>query len=331
MTENNIPKSIAIIMDGNGRWAQRQGFKIRYGHKKGADALIKILNHCNKIGVESLTVFAFSTENWKRPQSEVNALMRLLEYYLFKLEDELQKNNIKLKVIGASAEGKLNKKIIDRVKEVEENTKNNRFAFNIAFNYGGRKEIVDASKKIAQDIKNGVISIDDINENSFKNYLYNPDIIYPDLVIRTGGDLRISNFLLWEMSYSELYFTDTLWPDFDEKQLDLRLQRDFAEFSNKQFSNSLDNLLPRSLVSVILNKSEIVNNTKAGTDITVTIKRSDDGEYKEKELKVTLKTKETLDGLESDSDSGTENNNNSQSYPNQGNGSDGSDNQILPW
>lgn len=223
MTENNIPKSIAIIMDGNGRWAQRQGFKIRYGHKKGADALIKILNHCNKIGVESLTVFAFSTENWKRPQSEVNALMRLLEYYLFKLEDELQKNNIKLKVIGASAEGKLNKKIIDRVKKVEENTKNNRFAFNIAFNYGGRKEIVDASKKIAQDIKNGVINIDDINENSFKNYLYNPDIIYPDLVIRTGGDLRISNFLLWEMSYSELYFADTLWPDFDEKQLDLAI------------------------------------------------------------------------------------------------------------
>lgn len=223
MTENNIPKSIAIIMDGNGRWAQRLGFKIRYGHKKGANTLIKVLNHCNKLGVESLTVFAFSTENWKRPQSEVNALMRLLEYYLFKLEDELQKNNIKLKVIGASAEGKLNKKIIEKIKQVEENTKNNKFAFNIAFNYGGRREIVDASKKIAQDVKNGIVDIEDINENSFKNYLYNPDIIYPDLVIRTGGDLRISNFLLWEMSYSELYFTDTLWPDFDEKQLDLAI------------------------------------------------------------------------------------------------------------
>ena len=202
MTENNIPKSIAIIMDGNGRWAQRQGFKIRYGHKKGADTLIKILNHCNKIGAESLTVFAFSTENWKRPQSEVSALMRLLEYYLFKNESEFQKNNIKLKVIGTSAEDKLNKKIRDKIKQIEENTKNNKFTFNIAFNYGGRKEIVDASKKIAQDVKNGVINIDDINENSFKNYLYNPDIIYPDLVIRTGGDLRISNFLLWEMSGS---------------------------------------------------------------------------------------------------------------------------------
>lgn len=223
MTENNIPKSIAIIMDGNGRWAQRQDFKIRYGHKKGADNLLKVLNHCNKIGIESLTVFAFSTENWKRPQSEVNALMRLLEYYLFKNENEFQKNNIKLKIIGSAVDGKLDKKIIDKVKQIEENTKNNKFAFNIAFNYGGRREIVDASKKIAQNVKNGIININDINEDSFKKYLYNPDIIYPDLVIRTGGDLRISNFLLWEMSYSELYFTDTLWPDFNEEQLDLAI------------------------------------------------------------------------------------------------------------
>ena len=223
MTENNIPRSIAIIMDGNGRWAQRQGFKIRYGHKQGSNTLINILNHCNKIGVESLTVFAFSTENWKRSKAEVSALMRLLEYYLFKNENEFQKNNIKLKVIGAPVDDKLDKRIIEKIKEVEENTKNNKFAFNIAFNYGGRREIVDASKKIAQDVKNGTIDIKDVNEDSFKKYLYNPDIIYPDLVIRTGGDLRISNFLLWEMSYSELYFTDILWPDFDEKQLDLAI------------------------------------------------------------------------------------------------------------
>ena len=220
MTE--IPQSIAIIMDGNGRWAQRRGYEIRYGHKKGVEALIRTLRHCKDVGVKSLTVYAFSTENWKRPKQEVDAIMRLLKFYLDKNEEEFYKNNIKLKVMGDLSN--LSSDIVNRVKDIEEKTKNNSdFFFNIAFSYGGRREIVQAAKKIAIDVINKNISIDEINEESFKNYLYNPNIMYPDLVIRTGGDIRVSNFLLWEISYSELYFTDTLWPDFDEKALDLAI------------------------------------------------------------------------------------------------------------
>lgn len=217
-----LPKSIGIIMDGNGRWAQKRGFEIRYGHKKGVDALIKILNYSQKIGIKSLTVYAFSTENWKRPEREVNAIIRLLQFYLKNNEQEFYKNNIKLSVMGDLS--KLDKKTVDKIREIEEKTKNNEdFYFNVAFSYGARREIVDASKKIAKDFKDGKIDINTLDEDVFKTYLYNPDIIYPDLIIRTGGDIRLSNFLLWELSYSELYFTDTLWPDFDEKALDLAI------------------------------------------------------------------------------------------------------------
>lgn len=217
-----LPKSIGIIMDGNGRWAQKRGFEIRYGHKKGVDALIKILNYSQKIGIKSLTVYAFSTENWKRPEREVNAIIRLLQFYLKNNEKEFYKNNIKLSVMGDLS--KLDKKTVDKIREIEEKTKNNEdFYFNVAFSYGGRREIVDASKKIAKDFKDGKIDINTLDEDVFKTCLYNPDIIYPDLIIRTGGDIRLSNFLLWELSYSELYFTDTLWPDFDEKALDLAI------------------------------------------------------------------------------------------------------------
>lgn len=217
-----LPKSIGIIMDGNGRWAQKRGFEIRYGHKKGVDALIKILNYSQKIGIKSLTVYAFSTENWKRPEREVNAIIRLLQFYLKNNEQEFYKNNIKLSVMGDLS--KLDKKTVDKIREIEEKTKNNEdFYFNVAFSYGGRREIIDASKKIAKDFKDGKIDINTLDEDIFKMYLYNPDIIYPDLIIRTGGDIRLSNFLLWELSYSELYFTDTLWPDFDEKALDLAI------------------------------------------------------------------------------------------------------------
>lgn len=217
-----LPKSIGIIMDGNGRWAQKRGFEIRYGHKKGVDALIKILNYSQKIGIKSLTVYAFSTENWKRPEREVNAIIRLLQFYLKNNEKEFYKNNIKLSVMGDLS--KLDKKTVDKIREIEEKTKNNEdFYFNVAFSYGGRREIIDASKKIAKDFKDGKIDINTLDEDIFKMYLYNPDIIYPDLIIRTGGDIRLSNFLLWELSYSELYFTDILWPDFDEKALDLAI------------------------------------------------------------------------------------------------------------
>ncbi len=220
--KDNFPESIAIIMDGNGRWAQKRGFKIRYGHKQGAENLIKILQYSKKIGIKSLTVYAFSTENWKRPKTEVNSIIRLLKFYLEKNKNEFKTNNVKLKVIGCL--NGLNEDIIKGIKNIEKETENNDgLYFNVAFGYGGRKEIIDATKKIVEDVKKGELNIDDLSEDIFKKYLYNKDIIYPDLVIRTGGDLRLSNFLLWEVSYSELYFTNTLWPDFDEKALDLAI------------------------------------------------------------------------------------------------------------
>lgn len=220
--KENFPESVAIIMDGNGRWAQKRGFEIRYGHKQGAENLIKILQYSKKIGIKSLTVYAFSTENWKRPKAEVNSIIRLLKFYLEKNKNEFKTNNVKLKVIGC-LDG-LDKNIVQNIRNIEKETENNDgLYFNVAFGYGGRKEIVDATKKIVKDVKNGILDINDLDENIFKKYLYNEEIIYPDLVIRTGGDLRLSNFLLWEVSYSELYFTDTLWPDFDEKALDLAI------------------------------------------------------------------------------------------------------------
>lgn len=221
--ESNFPESIAIIMDGNGRWAQKRGFEIRYGHKQGAENLIKISKHSKNIGVKSLTLYAFSTENWKRPKAEVDSLMRLLRFYLTKNMDEFTKNNVKLKVIGNL--DRLDNDLRENILKLEEKTKNNNGLFlNIAFSYGGRMEILDATKKIAEAVKIGNLDIESIDEEEFKKYLYNSEIIYPDLVIRTGGELRLSNFLLWELSYSELYFTDTLWPDFDEKALDLAIE-----------------------------------------------------------------------------------------------------------
>ena len=211
----NVPNHIAIIMDGNGRWAKNQNKPRVFGHKAGANTLRKIMEYCNKIGVTYLTVYAFSTENWKRSQEEVDALMFLFKSYIKSERENLLKNKIRFMVSGRE-EG-VNPSLMEAIKELEEVTsKDYEMTLNIAFNYGGRAEITDAVNKI---LKEGKTSI---TEEEFSKYLYN-DIPDPDLVIRTSGEFRISNFLLWQIAYSEIYITDKYWPDFDEEEMDKAL------------------------------------------------------------------------------------------------------------
>ncbi|MDR1494799.1 MAG: di-trans,poly-cis-decaprenylcistransferase [Rickettsiales bacterium] len=225
----NFPESIAIIMDGNGRWAKKRNLDVNHGHKKGAETLEKILEHARKAGVKSLTFYTFSTENWGRSEEEVGYILALVSFYLDNYLDRLAENNVRLKIIGDLE--RLDQGTRKKIHDLEEKTANNNgLSLNIAFSYGGRAEIVNAAKNIALDVKSGKLQVGDIDEELFKRYLYNPDIVYPDLVIRTGSYLRISNFLLWEISYSELYFTDVLWPDFDEKCFDLAIE----EFKNRK-------------------------------------------------------------------------------------------------
>lgn len=208
----NVPIHIAIIMDGNGRWAKNQNKPRVFGHKAGANTLRKIMEYCNKIGVTYLTVYAFSTENWKRSQEEVDALMFLFKSYIKSERENLLKNKIRFMVSGRE-EG-VNPSLMEAIKELEEATsKDYEMTLNIAFNYGGRAEITDAVNKI---LKEGKTSI---TEEEFSKYLYN-DIPDPDFVIRTSGEFRISNFLLWQIAYSEIYITDKYWPDFDEVEME---------------------------------------------------------------------------------------------------------------
>ncbi|NME35676.1 MULTISPECIES: isoprenyl transferase [Fusobacterium] len=207
----NIPKHIGIIMDGNGRWAKSKNRPRVFGHKAGAAALRKIVEHCRRIGVEYLTVYAFSTENWKRSQEEVSALMTLFKTYINSERKMLLDNNVRFMVSGRK-EG-VSESLLDAIEKLQEETsKDYKMTLNIAFNYGGRAEIIDAIKKI----KN---SQEEITEENFSKYLYN-DLPDPELIIRTSGEFRISNFLLWQIAYSEFYITDTYWPDFDEEELE---------------------------------------------------------------------------------------------------------------
>lgn len=214
--EKQIPNHIAIIMDGNGRWAKRRGLPRTFGHKEGAAALRKIITHAAKIGVKYLTVYAFSTENWKRSQEEVSALMFLFKNYIKNEEKNIMENNIRFMVSGRREN--VSKSLLEAIDNLQEKSKNNSgLTFNIAFNYGGRAEILDAVNRI---LKSGRT---EITEEEFSKYLYN-NIPDPELLIRTSGELRISNFLLWQIAYSEIYITDTLWPDFDEKELDKAIE-----------------------------------------------------------------------------------------------------------
>ena len=218
-----LPKHIAIIMDGNRRWARQRNLPVKLGHKEGAETLKKAVRYANKRGIEYITVYAFSTENWKREKEEVDSLMSLLEYYLDQFSKEADTENIVIRVIGRRKE--LSDNLLKKIDEVVEGTKNNTgIVFTIALNYGGRDEINSAVKAIAEDVKNEKISVDEIDEKLISNYLYTKNMPDPDLMIRTSGELRTSNFLPWQLVYSEFLFLEKLWPDFSEEDLENAIQ-----------------------------------------------------------------------------------------------------------
>ena len=213
-----MPKHIAIIMDGNRRWAKEKGLDTKYGHKAGAETLEKIASFANNIGLQYLTVYAFSTENWKRTKEEIGALMLLLNHYLDKFLYKESLRNIKIKVLGNI--DNIDKNLQTSIKKLIEKSKNNTgLTLNIAFNYGGRDEIVRAVKNISEQVKEGNINIDDVTEDLVSNNMYTKGEPEPDLLIRPGGELRISNFLLWQLAYTEFLFINKYWPDFTEDDL----------------------------------------------------------------------------------------------------------------
>ena len=218
MEEKIMPRHIAIIMDGNRRWAKERGLDPKLGHKEGADNLKKIAKYANQIGIEYLTVYAFSTENWKRTEKEVSAIMKLLKFYLKDFLTSANNDNIKINVIGTDF--KLNDEIKEEILKVEEKTlKDTGMTLNIAFNYGGRDEIVNATKKIAEKVKENEMSIEEITEQTIADNIYTAGQPDPDLVIRTSGEQRISNFLLWQIAYSEFVFSNKYWPEFSNEDL----------------------------------------------------------------------------------------------------------------
>lgn len=224
---NRIPQHIAIIMDGNGRWATERGKQRSYGHQAGVDTVRKITSECTRLGVKFLTLYTFSTENWSRPADEVAALMGLV---LSSLEDEIfMKNNVRFRVIGDM--GRLPAEVRAKLEETMEHTRGNTaMTMVVALSYSSKWEITNAVKDIASDVKEGKIGLDDISEDMISSRLQTNFMPDPELLIRTGGELRISNYLLWQIAYSELYFCDTYWPDFDEECL----HKAIASYQNRQ-------------------------------------------------------------------------------------------------
>lgn len=227
--DTNVPKHIAIIMDGNGRWAKKRNKMRVFGHRAGVEAVRNVVTACGESGVKVLTLFAFSSENWRRPEKEVGLLMDLFMTVLKSEAKKLKKNNVQLRVIGDLTA--FSEKLQNRIIEAEELTKDNDgLVLNIAANYGGRWDITNALKKVAQDVKQGKLAVDDICEEKLSDYLSFTGLPEPDLFIRTGGEERISNFLLWHLAYTELYFTDVLWPDFDKEEFNKAIE----SFSKRQ-------------------------------------------------------------------------------------------------
>jgi len=223
MDKENMPNHIAIIMDGNRRWAREKGLDYRKGHQAGADTIEKIVTYANEIGLKYMTVYAFSTENWKRTEEEVGALMLLFNQFLDKYIKIADTKNVKIRFIGDRTV--LSKSLVDKMEKAEERTgKNTGLTFAVALNYGGRDELVHAIKSISQDVRNGKISEDEITDSLVSDYLYTKGMPDPDLVIRTSGELRTSNFLPWQIVYSEFLFLDKYWPDFSEEDLDKAIE-----------------------------------------------------------------------------------------------------------
>lgn len=216
--KDKLPQHLAIIMDGNGRWAERRGLPRSAGHREGAKAVRRVITNCLNFNIPILTIFAFSTENWKRPKKEIIYLIKLFERVLSREKANLVKNNIKINFIGRL--DNLPNSLTEKMKELYESTKrNNKLILNIAINYSGRTEIVDALKSILLKIDNKKLSIEEINENIIRDNLYTHNLPDPDLLIRTAGEMRISNFMLWQIAYTELWVTPVFWPDFDENNL----------------------------------------------------------------------------------------------------------------
>jgi len=215
---NRLPRHIAVIMDGNGRWARQRGFPRVQGHYEGAEATKRLVRACGKLGIEALTVYSFSTENWNRPPEEVEAIMGLMEWRLREEIDELDADDTVFRASGRIHE--VPESLQEEIRRATLRTENNSgMVFNVAINYGGRAEIIDAARSLAQRCVEGELSPQDINEEQFAQHLYMPDLPDPDLLIRTGGEMRISNFLIWQIAYAELVVLPILWPEFDERHL----------------------------------------------------------------------------------------------------------------
>jgi undecaprenyl diphosphate synthase len=218
LRSDRIPAHVAIIMDGNGRWAEARGLERNAGHREGIEAVRTVLRTANDLGIRYLTLYAFSSENWGRPQDEVRELMRLLEHYLVEEIDEVMENGIQVRAMGRLERlpPQIRRAVADAV---EKSADNDAMTLVFALSYGGRTEIVDAVKKIAREAAAGELDPHGIDEKSFSEYLYEPDVPDPDLLIRTGAESRVSNFLLWQIAYTELYNTDVMWPDFGREDL----------------------------------------------------------------------------------------------------------------
>ena len=217
--ENNLPEHIAIIMDGNRRWAKEKNLEVKQGHYAGAENLEKIAQYANKIGIKYMTVYAFSTENWKRWENEVKALMMILKNYIEKLLERTSANNIKINILGDIS--RLEIGLQNSINKIIDKTKNNTgLTLNIAFNYGGRAEILRATKQIAEEVHEGKLDLEKIDEKCIENHLYTKGQPDPDILIRTSGEIRISNFLLWQLAYTEFIFIDKYWPDFNENDIE---------------------------------------------------------------------------------------------------------------
>jgi len=230
LPRNRLPRHVAVIMDGNGRWAKERGLPRRKGHQEGAESVRVIVRECVKLGVAELTLYAFSTENWKRPGNEVRFLMRLLERFLEKQRDELMEKNIRLRAIGRLS--RLPEGVRRKLEEIVALTsRNTGMILRLALNYGGRQEIIDAAGKLISAARNdGSILVEELTERDLRQYFYDPEMTDPDLLIRTGGEVRLSNFLLWQLSYAELWFTKTCWPEFRA----LHLRRAFRAYAARE-------------------------------------------------------------------------------------------------
>ena len=216
---SRLPRHIAIIMDGNGRWAKQRGLPRTAGHKVGAETFRKIATYCKDLGVQYLTVYAFSTENWKRPADEVSTIMGLLKQYMLEAIDSMERDQIRLRFLGdLSVISPELQALIEKTNEISSHIEG--FQADVCLNYGGRDEILRAARAFARDCVDGKAAPETLTEEGFGHYLYSDGIPDPDLIIRPSGELRLSNFLLWQCAYAEFYFCDTLWPDFDERALD---------------------------------------------------------------------------------------------------------------